>query len=205
MGIMDQEPKKGFVYWFTNVFWYHYGKMSIAAVVVLTVVIILTVEAVNKEKYDLNIAVVLSGEISYSQIDEFNKCLYDTVGDVNGDGKIVINVQTINIGDGERFEDNHERLQLYMALPEYTIFIMNDEYSKTYSIKENYFDMLGDYGIQTDDPSGRRVYIGDSAIMKTMGDYECYALLADWTTSDKGEKEWTDAAVRALKAIINTK
>jgi hypothetical protein len=202
---MDNEPKKGFAYWFTNVFWYHYGKMSIAAVFVLIAVIVLTVEAINKEKYDLNIAVILSGEISTSQTNELKKQLYDTVGDINGDGKVIINVQTINIGDGESFEDNHARLQLYLALPEYTLFIMDEQYSDTYSKKEDFFDKLSAYGIESNDPTDRRVYIGDSSIMKTIGDYECYALLADWTTSGKGDQEWTAAAVRVLKAIINSK
>lgn len=202
---MEQEPKKGFIYWFTNVFCYHYGKISIAAVVALTLVIVLTVEAINKERYDLNMAIILNGEISNTQIDEFKELLYETVGDVNGDGKIAINVQTINVADEQSFADNHSRLQLYLALPEYTIFIMDEQYSETYSKKEDFFDRLETYGIETSDPSGKRVYIGDSAIMKTIGDYDCYALLADWTTSGKGDKEWTAAAVRVLKAIIDAK
>lgn len=202
---MEQEPKKGFVYWFTNVFWYHYGKISIAAVAALTVVIVLTVQAINKERYDLNIAIVVDGDITFDQADEFKKHIYDSVGDINGDGKVIINVQTLNIGDEQDFQTTHEHLQLYLSLPEYTIFIMDEKYSETYSKKEDFFDKLGNYGIETDDPTDRRVYIGDSAVMKTIGDYDCYALLADWTTSGKGDKEWTAAAVRVLKTIIAAK
>ena len=151
--------EKRLFYWFTNVFWYHYGKISIAAVVALTLVIVLTVEAINKERYDLNMAIILNGEISNTQIDEFKELLYETVGDVNGDGKIAINVQTINVADEQSFADNHSRLQLYLALPEYTIFIMDEQYSETYSKKEDFFDRLETYGIETSDPSGKRVYI----------------------------------------------
>ena len=55
---MEEKPKKGFVYWFTNVFWYHYGKLSILVLFLLVAAIWMTVEMFKKEEYDLNVAVV---------------------------------------------------------------------------------------------------------------------------------------------------
>ena len=44
---MEKEQKKGFVYWFKNVFWYHYGKLSILVLFLLGTAIWFTVDALK--------------------------------------------------------------------------------------------------------------------------------------------------------------
>ena len=61
---MEEEPKKGFRYWFTNIFWYHYGKIALLALVLLITVVWLTVDALHKEKYDLNMCIAANGPVT---------------------------------------------------------------------------------------------------------------------------------------------
>ena len=46
---MEEKPKKGFVYWFVNVFWYHYGLISIVALFLLVTAVWFTVDALMTE------------------------------------------------------------------------------------------------------------------------------------------------------------
>ncbi len=199
---MERKPDKGFKYWFTNVFWFHYGKLGIIIVLALVVVVFLTVQAFKKERYDLNVVLALKGPVSYEATGELNGLIAEAAGDVDGNGEVNINIQTVDLSDEAHFEDNHYRLLLYLSLPEYTVFIMDGQYSQTYCSKEGYFNELADYGIETDDPTGKRIYAGGRRILREMGDYDYYVCLSDWTTDGKGDAEWTAAAVRAIKAIL---
>ena len=62
--------KKGFRYWFVNVFWYHYGLISIVALFLLVTAVWFTIEAVNKDEYDLNAAVILDHGVSRDDLGE---------------------------------------------------------------------------------------------------------------------------------------
>jgi hypothetical protein len=171
---MERKPDKGFKYWFTNVFWFHYGKLGIIIVLALVVVVFLTVQAFKKERYDLNVVLALKGPVSYEATGELNGLIAEAAGDVDGNGEVNINIQTVDLSDEAHFEDNHYRLLLYLSLPEYTVFIMDGQYSQTYCSKEGYFNELADYGIETDDPTGKRItraaggYCGKWATTTTM-------------------------------------
>lgn len=193
--------KQGFQHWFINVFWYHYGKLAIAAVIVLGVVIWLTLDVLQKVEYDLNVAIVLESGLARADTDKLGALLGEAAGDVNGDGKVNVNIVTVNLSDPENLEGSQYQMLLYMALPEYTIFILNDYYSSLYGEKDETFQELAPYGIETDDESGRRLWVGDKAILRELGEYEYYACLSDWTVDGKGSAEMTAAAVRALKAL----
>ncbi len=201
---MENKRKKGFSYWLVNVFWYHYGKLSLLIAVLIILAAVLTVQALQKEKYDLNAVVAVPGPVSEESAEELKELIAGAAGDVDGNGRVNINLQLVDLSDEEHFEDNHYRLLLYLSLPEYTLFFMDGQYSETYSRKEGYFNELAGYGIETSDPTGKRIYVGDKKIMKAMGGYGFYACLSDWTTDGKGDRTWTEAAVRALKALLSS-
>ena len=81
---------------------------------------------------------------------------------------------------------------------------MNEQVSARYVKEDETFQLLADYGIETEDPSGRRVWVGDKAVIQNLGDHAFYACLADWTVDGKGDPEMTAAAVRALKALLDS-
>ncbi len=199
---MEQTPKKGFGYWFKNVFWYHYGKLSILVLFLLAAAVWMTVEAFKKPVYDLNVAVVADEVIARSDADELAQLLAAAAGDVNGDGKALVNVVTVALDDEEHPESGRYQALLYLSLPEYTIFLMNERESARYAKEDETFQPLADYGIETPDESGRRIWVGDKAVLRYLGDHGFYACLADWTVDGKGSPEMTAAAVRALKALL---
>ena len=199
---MEETPKKGFVYWFTNVFWYHYGKLSILILFLGAAAIWMTVDMFKKEEYDLNVAVVSDGAIARSDASALAELFAAAAGDVNGDGKALVNIVTVDLADEERRESAQYQMMLYLSLPEYTVFLMNERESARYVKQEDTFQPLADYGIETADESGRRVWVGDKAAIQYLGDHEFYACLADWTVDGKGSREMTEAAVRALKALL---
>ena len=199
---MEETPKKGFVYWFINVFWYHYGKLSILVLFLAGAAIWMTVGALKKEKYDLNVAVVSDVAIARSDASALSALFAEAAGDVNGDGKALVNIVTVTMKDEESPETGRYQALLYLSLPEYTIFLMNEEESARYVKEDETFQPLADYGIATEDESGRRIWVGDKAVIRDLGDHQFYACLADWTVDGKGSPEMTAAAVRALKALL---
>ena len=199
---MEETPKKGFVYWFTNVFWYHYGKISILVAFLLAAAIWMTVDLLKKEEYDLNVAVVADMAIARADASALAELFAAAAGDVNGDGKALVNVVTVTMEDEERPETGRYQTLLYLSLPEYTVFLMNEQESARYVKEDETFQLLANYGIETEDPSGRRVWVGDKAVVQNLGDHQFYACLADWTVDGKGDPEMTAAAVRALKALL---
>ena len=201
---MEHEQKKGFVYWFKNVFWYHYGKLSILVLFLLGTAIWFTVDALKKEEYDLNVAVVADNGVARSDLERMADLMAKAAGDLNGDGKALVNVSAVNLGDEDNREGTQYQLMLYLSLPEYTIFLMNDRESALYCKQEDTFQPLKDYGIHTDDESGLRIWVGDKAILPSACRGDCYACLADWTASGKGSVAATEASVRALKALLDS-
>ncbi len=201
---MEEKPEKGFLYWFTNVFWYHYGKIAIVVLAVVIIAVWLTVDALHKEEYDLNMVVAANGPVSDAGAEELRSALSKVIGDVNGDGKSLINIQTIDLSDPENLEGNQYRLLLYLSLPEFTLFVLDEDRSTLFCSKEETFQPLENYGVETEDPTGLRVYVGDKPLLKNLGGFSYYASLADWTVSGKGDPAMTRAAVKALNAILGT-
>ena len=201
---MEEKPTQGFVYWFTNVFWYHYGKIAIGVLILIIIAVWLTVDALHKEEYDLNMVVAANGSVTEVGAEALRQALVMSVPDVNGDGKILVNIKTIDLADAENLEGNQYQLLLYLSLPEYTLFLLDEDRSDLYCSKEDTFQPLANYGISTEDPSGLRIYVGDRPLLRELGGFSYYASLSDWTVNGKGSKTMTDAAVQALNLILHS-
>ncbi len=92
--------KGGFVAWLDN-FWYHYKWHTIAAIFVLVVAIVCTVQLVQREDYDAVIAYAGSKDVSkkaengdVAEIVTLQTSLKDVVKDVDGNGEISISLET---------------------------------------------------------------------------------------------------------------
>lgn len=201
---MENTSKKDFKYRFKNVFWYHYGKLSIALLIALGVAVWLTIDAFRKEEPDLNVAIIMEDGIAQSDTKRLAELLGDAAGDVNGDGKTIVNIMTVNLGDEKNLEQSQYQMLLYMSLPEYTLFIMNERYSRIYGEKDGTFQPLADYGIETTDEVPTRIDLSSRAILKALGEREYFVSLSDWTVDGKSTREMTEAAVRALKALVDS-
>ena len=196
----------GLKYWFKEVRWPHYAKLRIALLWALIVVIIPTVEALNNPRYDFHMVIAMDAPVVYADTEELRSVIEPAVGDVNGDGKILMDLQIIDLGDQENLETNQQRLQLVFAQSEYTLYIMDDMYSATYCHRE-YFDPIADYGFTPDPDEPRRMNVSEVPVLWRMGqnipeEQHFYACICDWTVDGKGDEELTAAAVRALNAIL---
>jgi hypothetical protein len=207
---MEVEMHKGekgyFSYWLKNVLWYHYKYWLIGGTIALAVVVALTVDALKTVHYDFYVTVVSSKiDVSYNSLSEIESVMKSAVGDLNNDGKVLISFNIINLSDPEHMEDNQSRLQIALASEETSLIILDEDYSYSYCSRE-FYDDLNDYGIQPDSKFNSRISLSDTALFKRAGiaDGKFYASLCDWTKSGKGSKKQTDAAVRALKALLST-
>lgn len=205
-GMKEVIEEHGFGYWFREVFWPHYGKLSIVLLVAVIVAVVLTVEAVNKPRYDFHMVVAMDAPVAYADTEELRSVVAEAVGDVNGDGEILLDVQVIDLGDQENLTTNQQRLQLAFAQSEYTLYILDEMYSDTYCHRE-YFDPIADYGFTADPDQPRRMDVSEVPVLWRMGQHipeeqQFYACICDWTVDGKGDQKLTDAAVRALNAIL---
>lgn len=198
---MDGKPNKGFLYWFENVFKYHYGKIAIVVVIIAVVIIFNTVDMFRtKTEYDFSMVIAVAGKVAPSSTNELREIAARAAGDINGDGEINIDIQIIDMSVAG--EESPYHLMLLLSQPEYVVYIMDDRTSKAHARD---FNMLGDYGIEADEKYGQRVYIGNSPVMDRINpDIEFYACLADWTTDGKGKPEWTKAGVSVIKELIGS-
>ena len=199
--------EKGFGFWFREVFWFHYGKLSIVLLLVAIVAVVILIESLNKERYDFSMVLAADARMTYAFTEELEGVVQDAVGDLNGDGKVQINFQIIDLGDAENLEANQNILQVAFAQAENALWIMDERYSATYCQRE-YFDPAANYGFTPDESYDRRVSLADAPLIQRLESYipndvTLYASICDWTVDGKGNKEWTDAAVRALQAILD--
>ena len=206
-GMKEVIREKGFGFWFREVFWYHYGKLSLVLLAVLVVVILLIVESAHKERYDFSMVLAADARMTYAFAEELEGVVQNAVGDLNGDGKIQINLQIIDLGDPEHLEANQNLLQVAFAQAENALWIMDERYSAIYCQRE-YFDHAANYGFTPDESYDRRISLADAPLIQRLESYipndvTLYASICDWTVDGKGKKEWTEAAVRALTAILD--
>lgn len=194
------QRNKGFSHWFRNVFCYHYGKLALALLAALAVVIWLTADAVQKKEDDLNAVVAIRGAIGREDLAALTALLADAAGDRNGDGELRINIQTLNLQTG----DDLTRLQLYLSLPEYTVFLLEESISDKYCSREGELQPLEDYGLRADEPGGKRAFVGDKQALQAFGGSRLYVSLSDWTVDGEGDPEMTKTAVRAIQALLDS-
>lgn len=195
---------QGFSYWWRNVFLYYYWKWALVALVAIAVVVFISLESrTTKIKYDFQMGIIVSGGISYESTEQLRGLVEKTVGDVNGDGEVQIDVQIVNLGDAEQAEANQYKVMLLMSQHEYTLYLIDEELSRAYADRD-YFDDLRNYGFTPDPDDPYRIDVTDAAVIQAIDSpYEYYACLFDWAAMGKGKQERTDAALRVIEALLN--
>ena len=201
---MEQRPKKGFRYWFVNVFWYHYGKISLLVLFLVGSAVFLTVDALRKEKYDLNVALIVDRAVARDDTAALGELFASAAGDVDGNGQAKVNIVTVNLASEENVEAVQYRIMLDLSQPEYTVFLMSGYESSVYAAQEDTFQPLADYGFQGAEEDGMRLFVGNKAILRDLGITDCYVCLSDWTVDGRGSEEMTAAAVRAISALVDS-
>lgn len=188
--------EKGFGYWFKSVFLYHYGKLALGLIIAAAVAVYITAEGMKEPDFDFSVIIGTNAEIGYTQTQELEDIIAAAVGDINGDGEVHVNLRV----DGAN-------IQLWLSQPEFALCLMSDYYSRIYG-ENDFFDNVENYGFAPDGAHPYRTDISSSPVIARLAELTgseeapVYACLCDWTTVGKGKPEWTQAALRALSAII---
>ena len=196
------EDAGGFRHWFANTFWYHYKWPVIAAVVILTVLVYTTVDAIRTPKYDAKIAVIATRNIPDEQLSGVREIFADALGDVNGDGKVNILFRTANLYDAEYAEEYREVFYTCLGDEDYIIYLMDDLTSALYSSETmGYFDDLSELGIESDPDNPCRRSLADLEIMRRYDAEDWYLCMLD-RSLESGDEDLAAASERAL-AMVN--
>ncbi|MDR0937471.1 MAG: hypothetical protein LBM98_12420 [Oscillospiraceae bacterium] len=191
---------KRFLYWWHNVFTYHYGRIALCVLAIALIVIVLIQSSLNTPKFDMHIAVVLTAPVSYDATERLRTMAAEACGDLNGDGDVTVELVTVDLSADP--STTYQQLELLLVQPEYVLFILEDNESLVHGRRGD-FNLIENYGFIPDSGSPFRVEISGSPAIETFAPGRTlYACLADWTTSGKGKREWTRAAVDLLDRII---
>jgi hypothetical protein len=213
---MKTIKEHGFMYWWHNVFLYHYAKYTLIAIVAAALIIFLTVDALtNRTKLDLGV-VIAAGYSGFGEerLQPLKELAERVVGDVNGDGEINIDLYVIDLADSDGIAQyNRLELVLSRAEDEYLLFLLDDLRSRTHGERSD-FDGLAKYGFEPSDDEWYRVYVGNSPAIQAFPDapessdntYRFtdveYASLQTWKASGSLREKRSEAAVRLLKALV---
>ena len=96
--------------WLDN-FWYHYKWTVIIVAFVAIFLVVAVGQMVNKEKVDAY--VMYAGPTSFmpSEIDEMQSAFANVMGDLNGDGKRVVQFIDLTVLTDERIEENKKKAE----------------------------------------------------------------------------------------------
>lgn len=93
----------GFKKWLTDVLWYHYKWIIMGSLGVLAVVGMLIGLTVSKKDNDAIVLLAVSKLLGTDRINSLKLAIGDVVGDINGDGEIIISINQLllNSADGD--------------------------------------------------------------------------------------------------------
>ena len=190
--------KKEFQSWFENYFWYHYKWWLLVGVLVIAVIVFIGLEGAGKVEYDMTVVFLQDGELTDVQAHTVLESIAGSVGDLNGDGELRLDYVCASPGE-------QDRLMLCLTDEENALFFVTEALSETFCSNGYFEDALSDYGIETPEGDPLRVYVSGSEIFQAAGlqDANYYAHLIDWTTVGKGSREHTDAAIRAIRTLLD--
>ena len=122
-----------------------YALIGIGAVIVIIVLVVLTniLKQRNQVEPDYKLVFACSESLSQDVLDDIETAVGNVVGDFNGDGKVFIEIQDLRLFDSSggnieeasstgNLDDDFNRMALYLANGEYTLFLLSDEPSGSF-------------------------------------------------------------------------
>jgi hypothetical protein len=206
--------KKGFMYWWINVFMFHYVKYAVAGLTLVIIILVLSLDAASKTKYDLAIAVVAGYGIPEDELEPLLNLAADIVGDLDGDGAVNIDLFNINLNTTDAM-NQFSRFELTLADEEFMLIFVDNRRSISVGERGD-FDNLAKYGFDAGEDYPYRLYVGDAKVFEDFqevensgGTYEFtkveYACLQTWKAKGSLGEKRADAAVRLLRAISDNR
>ena len=114
-------------YWFRNVFWYHYRWHTIGALCAVFFVVYFTVSMVTKETPDFCYMLVADELGMDLPVDEWDGPAAEILGDLNGDGKVVIYGLMLGFSNSEMGMASRVKFFAEMTNEELLLIVMDEK------------------------------------------------------------------------------
>ncbi|MDR0859213.1 MAG: hypothetical protein LBN97_09315 [Oscillospiraceae bacterium] len=164
------------------------------------IVLVLIQSGLNAPKFDMHVAAVINAPISYGASEQLRAVAMEACGDLDGNGEISVDLVTVDLSADQL--TTYQQLEVLLAQPEYVLFILEDKESLVHGARGD-FNLIENYGFVPDKGSPFRVELSGSPAVEALAPGRTlYGCLADWTTSGKGKREWTLAAVTLLDMLV---
>lgn len=140
----------GFRTWLTDVFWYHY-KWAVIGVAAAIAVVAVMVSLSSGPKSDAIVILATSEIIEQDRVNSLKLAIGDALGDVNGDGQIVISTQqlVLNGSGGVYSSDDSTKLMTSFLDDGIVLYFFDEKNLKIYAPPGNEqfnADLASEYG-----------------------------------------------------------
>lgn len=194
-----------------------YALIGTIAVIVIIGLFALThiLKQRNQVEPDYKLVFACSESLSQDVLDDIETAVGNVVGDVNEDGKVFIEIQDLRLVDSSggnieeasstgNLDDDFNRMALYLANGEYTLFLLSDEPSGAFRgaattyCEAGYFAPLP--GDIADSVYDSRMDLSGAPFLKEVGldEIPLYGC-----ASDSASIENYEAAIEILRALKN--
>ena len=118
--------------WFAN-FWYHHKWVTLGILFGVIVLTVLSVQALTQVKPDYQICMAVEDYVPEALLDMVEEKLSAYGEDLNGDGKVVVSIQYLNVSMGKddslnATSNGHQSVVLHIAARDIMIFAFSPEY-----------------------------------------------------------------------------
>lgn len=197
-------------------FWYHYKWHTIAAVAAVIVLTILIADMVTKTKPDYSIVFATQNYVSSAATDKLKSELEAYGRDINGDGKVVVQFDTIvfSLSDYQVNTANQMKFAAHLSAKDMLIFIVDKEtYQNAIAIHEkDGYKFFSPIGVEVEGlEDGGRYWNWKGSELRKLQEMvglpeDLYFGVRDISGStDKKSKEVYEQSMELIKAFLTKK
>jgi len=185
--------RKSFAYWYKNVFSYHYKYIALAVAFAVIFLIVVFWDIITRVNPDMTVVFAATDVFFESEFNDFKAVLEDTVGDLNGDGQV--NIQLLNYYPSLKQNDPESAQELnsldanVMGDDSTIFYVLQKELLKRYD--EDWFARLDSLGVDYDGDE-KFIYANDLAVFSDIERMtsDFYIGIIDYMRNEKyAEKE----------------
>lgn len=116
-------------------FWFYHKWAVIIGTFLTVCFILMLIQMLSRPKYDYHLVIVTETAMSGIETEEIRKALESVGEDINGDGKVSVNVENLMISQDVRFikvtQSNQAKMSSYLAAGEVVLYAFSPTYYQT--------------------------------------------------------------------------
>lgn len=112
-------------------FWYHYKWPALCALFAVVVAVVVIVQAVTRTRHDYTVCVVVQQELSQLATERLEAEFAEVGKDRNGDGKVAVSVQALNIAStptNTMAMTNRQKITAHIVARDVYLFVLDPSY-----------------------------------------------------------------------------